>query len=73
MVNQWLNDNMDDLRRLRRWLHQHPEIGFDEHKTSKYLQQSIKNKSQSSPRDPSGQRPVFDVSFCFVELKITPK
>ena len=41
MIDQWLNNNMGDLRRLRRWLHQHPEIGFDEHKTSKYLQRKL--------------------------------
>ena len=37
----WTADNFKKLVEIRRWLHMHPEIGFDEHETSKYLQKLL--------------------------------
>ena len=34
----WIDKNFSKLVQIRRWLHMNPEIGFDEHKTSEYLQ-----------------------------------
>ena len=34
----WVNNNFNKLVDIRRWLHMHPEIGFSENKTAKYLQ-----------------------------------
>ena len=38
MLNSWLDKNFKKVVEIRRWLHQHPEVGFDEHETSKYCQ-----------------------------------
>ena len=38
MLNLWLDDNFQKVVEIRRWLHQHPEVGFNEHETSKYCQ-----------------------------------
>ena len=38
MLNSWLDDNFQKVVEIRRWLHQHPEVGFNEHETSKYCQ-----------------------------------
>ena len=38
MINSWLDANFERLVAIRRWLHQHPEVGFNEHETSKYCQ-----------------------------------
>lgn len=38
MLNSWLDKNFQKVVEIRRWLHQHPEVGFDEHETSKYCQ-----------------------------------
>ena len=38
MLNSWLDDNIQKVVEIRRWLHQHPEVGFNEHETSKYCQ-----------------------------------
>tara|TARA_Y100001970_G_C14131103_1_gene801756 strand:- start:44 stop:1204 length:1161 start_codon:yes stop_codon:yes gene_type:complete len=35
-INDWLDNNFDRVIKHRRWLHQNPEIGFNEHNTSKY-------------------------------------
>ena len=35
---KWINENFEKLTSVRRWLHMNPEIGFNEHKTSQYLQ-----------------------------------
>ena len=38
MLNTWLEKNFERVIDIRRWLHQHPEVGFDEHETSQYCQ-----------------------------------
>ena len=38
MLNTWLVNNFERLIEIRRWLHQHPEVGFNEHETSQYCQ-----------------------------------
>ena len=40
-LNTWLKINEEKLVRLRRHLHQYPEVGFKEFKTSAYLQQIL--------------------------------
>ena len=39
----WTSDNAKKLIKIRRWLHQNPEIGFDEYKTSEYLKKILSN------------------------------
>jgi len=39
--NQWIDKNSTKLIDIRRWLHMNPEIGFDEHNTSAYLQKLL--------------------------------
>ena len=43
MIKNWLDNNIQDIIQHRRWLHQHPEIGFKEIKTSRYLQRLMKS------------------------------
>ena len=44
MISEWLDNNFSKIVQIRRWLHQHPEVGFDEHKTSKYCQSFMVEK-----------------------------
>ncbi len=43
MLNIWLEKNFERVIQTRRWLHQHPEVGFDEHESSRYCQQLMKD------------------------------
>ena len=36
MLNTWLDNNFQRIVKIRRWLHQHPEVGFNEFETSQY-------------------------------------
>lgn len=36
MIHTWLEDNFRKVVDMRRWLHQHPEVGFDEHETTQF-------------------------------------
>ncbi len=36
MIDNWLDTNFQKLVEIRRWLHRHPEVGFNEHETSQY-------------------------------------
>ena len=36
-INTWIQKNKQLIIDLRRWLHQHPELGFEEFKTAEYL------------------------------------
>ena len=38
LINTWLEKNFNKIKNIRRWLHQHPEVGFDEYKTSEFCQ-----------------------------------
>jgi len=38
MINKWLEANFQKIVGIRRWLHQHPEVGFNEYETSRYCQ-----------------------------------
>tara|TARA_B100001029_G_C15061379_1_gene458815 strand:- start:459 stop:1619 length:1161 start_codon:yes stop_codon:yes gene_type:complete len=42
MINSWIDKNFDKLVDIRRWLHQHPEVGFQEYQTSEYCQSILK-------------------------------
>jgi amidohydrolase len=42
LINNWIEENFQKIIDIRRWLHQHPEIGFYEHETSKYCQNLMK-------------------------------
>ena len=35
-IDRWLKENINEIISHRRWLHQHPEVGFEEFKTSEY-------------------------------------
>jgi amidohydrolase len=41
MLKDWLAENENKIIKLRHWLHQHPEVGFDEIETGKYLQKLL--------------------------------
>ena len=36
MIDNWLDTNFQKLVEIRRWLHRHPEVGFNEYETSQY-------------------------------------
>jgi len=38
MIDKWLDANFEKLVGIRRWIHQHPEVGFNEHETARYCQ-----------------------------------
>ena len=38
MLNCWLSENENKIIELRHWLHEHPEVGFNEAKTATHLQ-----------------------------------
>ena len=38
MIHTWLEKNLQHIIDIRRWLHQYPEVGFNEHETSDYCQ-----------------------------------
>ena len=42
MLDDWLNKNFKRIVEIRRWLHQHPEVGFNEHETSRHCQGLMK-------------------------------
>ena len=42
LINSWLENNFEKIVSIRRWLHQHPEVGFNEYKTSKYCKKLMK-------------------------------
>jgi len=42
-INSWLEKNKKKFINTRRYFHQHPEVGFKEHKTSKYLKKILNN------------------------------
>ena len=50
MLNSWLDDNIQKVVEIRRWLHQHPEVGFNEHETSKYCQKLMQEMGFESTR-----------------------
>jgi len=41
MLDQWLSENEQKIIELRHWLHEHPEVGFNEVETAKYLKNSL--------------------------------
>ena len=43
-VSSWLVNNKQLIIDFRRWLHQHPELGFEEVETSKYLKKILSDK-----------------------------
>jgi len=46
-IDTWIKLNRDFIIKLREWLHQNPELGFEEHKTSKYLKTILEEKGYS--------------------------
>ena len=38
LIKTWVDENFQRIVDIRRWLHQHPEVGFNEHETSRYCQ-----------------------------------
>ena len=47
---EWIDKNSAKLIDIRRWLHMNPEIGFDEYKTSKYLQELLQKSNYNISR-----------------------
>ena len=43
MIENWVDKNFQKLVEIRRWLHQHPEVGFNEYETSQYCQNFMKD------------------------------
>lgn len=43
MIENWVDDNFHKFVEIRRWLHQHPEVGFEEYETSQYCQKFMKD------------------------------
>ena len=43
MLNTWLDNNISRIVEYRRWLHQHPEVGFSEYESSKYCQKIMED------------------------------
>jgi len=43
MLNNWLSENEKKIIELRHWLHEHPEVGFNEFETADYLQELLKS------------------------------
>ncbi|SVD33104.1 uncharacterized protein METZ01_LOCUS385958, partial [marine metagenome] len=42
LIKHWVEENFQRIVDIRRWLHQYPEVGFDEYETSKYCQKLMK-------------------------------
>ena len=47
MIHNWLEKNLQYVIDIRRWLHQHPEVGFNEFETSNYCQKLMKEMGYS--------------------------
>ena len=43
LIETWVDNNFHKLVEIRRWLHQHPEVGFNEHQTSKYCKDLMRD------------------------------
>jgi amidohydrolase len=43
MLNNWLSENEKKIIELRHWLHEHPEVGFNEFETADHLQGLLKS------------------------------
>ena len=43
MLNTWLEKNFKRVIEIRRWLHKHPEVGFEEYKTSEYCRKFMED------------------------------
>ena len=43
LVSTWIEDNKQLIIDFRRWLHRHPELGFEERQTSSYLKETHKD------------------------------
>ena len=44
MMKHWIENNFNRIIEIRRWLHKHPEVGFDEHESSRYCQKLMKDR-----------------------------
>ncbi len=53
-IKQVINDNYDSMVELRRYMHQHPEISFQEMNTKKWIYDQIKNLGLDIRQDVGG-------------------
>ena len=53
LVSAWIDDNKQLIIDFRRWLHRHPELGFEEKQTSSYLKEILINKGYKIIQTPS--------------------
>ena len=52
LVSTWIEDNKQLIIDFRRWLHRHPELGFEEKQTSDYLKKILNNKGYKIVQTP---------------------
>ena len=52
MLNRWLSENENKIITLRHWLHEHPEVGFNEVETAKHLQTLLMSKGYKITQTP---------------------
>ena len=43
ILSTWLKKNFNRIIEFRRWLHQHPEVGFNEYESSKYCRERMED------------------------------
>ena len=41
MLKKWLENNFHRIIDIRRWLHRHPEVGFNEYNTSQSIKYAL--------------------------------
>ena len=59
MLDNWLEKNFEQIVEIRRWLHQHPEVGFNEHETSRYCQKLMTDMGYSINQNEKMQTGFF--------------
>jgi len=41
-MDNWIDNNFQRLVEIRRYLHRHPELGYEEHQTAEYLKNLLR-------------------------------
>src|SRR5699024_5707100 len=53
-IKQLIDENYESMVELRRYMHQHPEVSFEEHNTKEWIYQQIKDLGLEIRRDVGG-------------------